>query len=237
MGIVVRSDALRLIVSFLFLCLGAYFSWEELFDELADGHPLDHYSMTMWAALLLVRAFAEALHRSKTLLEAGVSLGKTGRSRIFPRIRDVVVSIAKNRMLDAAIGFLLLVVGVAEMASSGRSFWHAGMALHGLITLVHGTQSLAIGISEFHSHHIVRGARTATRWSAAALILFGFLGSISHWFISWLSGDFSLAVQADLGPHHGMLALGLAALKSKMVPLFIQVNYLSHLEASPEAGR
>ena len=111
------------------------------------------------------------------------------------------------------------------------------MALHGLITLVHGTQSLAIGISEFHSHHIVRGARTATRWSAAALILFGFLGSISHWFISWLSGDFSLAVQADLGPHHGMLALGLAALNSKMVPLFIQVNYLSHLEASPEAGR
>ena len=107
-------------MSFLFLCLGAYFSWEELFDELADGHPLDHYSMTMWAALLLVRAFAEALHRSKTLLEAGVSLGKTGRSRIFPRIRDVVVSIAKNRMLDAAIGFLLLVVGVAEMASSGR---------------------------------------------------------------------------------------------------------------------
>ena len=227
---------MRLIVPFLFLSLGVYFSWEELFDEVADGHPLDHYSMTIWAALLIVRAFAEALHRSKALIEAGVSFGNRGGPQLLPRIRGAVVSVANSRLLEAAIGFLLLAVGIGEMTSSGRSFWHAGMALHGLITLVHGVQSLAIGVSELEGHHDMKRARTATRWSAAALILFGFAGSIAHWVTSWLSGDFSLAVQADLGPHHGMMAVGFAALKSKMVPLFMQVNNLSHLEGSPEAG-
>lgn len=231
MGIAV-GNAAKPVVPLLLLGMGAYFSWSELFGGMAEGHPLDHYSMTLWAALLLVRALAEALHRSQRFLIQGASLGARNTSRGLHSFRRFVIAVSRNRILDAAIGLLLLSVGIGELMVSSRSFWHAGMMFQGLIMLVHGIQSLSIGITELGSHGQTLLIRRATRWSAVTLILFGLLGSVSHWISSWWVGDFSFAVQASLGPHHGLFVTGLAALKSKMVPLFIQMNNLSDFDGS-----
>ena len=235
LGIAV-GNAAKPVVPLLLLGMGAYFSWSELFGGMAEGHPLDHYSMTLWAALLLVRALAEALHRSQRFLIQGASLGARNTFRGSHSFRRFVIALSRSRILDATIGLLLLSVGIGEMLVSSRSFWHAGMMLQGLIMLVHGIQSLSIGISELGSHGHTLLISKATRWSAATLILFGLLGSVSHWISAWWAGDFSFAVQTSLGPHHGLLVTGMVALKSKMVPLFIQMNNLSDGDHFSTAG-
>jgi hypothetical protein len=228
LAIEMRIDVVKLTLPLLFLALGIYFSMREAFDVLAEGHPSDHYALTLWAAVLVVRSLAEVLHSSEEMMKKGVAIWGTGHSDTLPAVRDRITAIANSRVLDVGVALSLLFAGVLELVSGSESFWHAGIAFQGLMMLLLGFQSVLIGASSFEIGPIRWLSKYGTIISAIALIFFGFLGSAMHLVTTWKAGHVSFEVAEGLGPHHGMLAIGWAALKGQVVPLVRQISHISH---------
>lgn len=227
LAIEMRIDIVKLTLPLLFLALGVYLSVSEAFDALTQGHPLDHYSLTLWAAVLVVRSLAEVLHNSQEIMKEGVAIWSTGHSETLPVAQARITAIANSKTLDTVVALSLFSAGVIELISGSQSFWHAGIAFQGLMMLLLGLQSVLIGASIFEIGPIKWLSTYGTSISAIALIFFGFLGSAVHLVTTWKVGHVSFEVAEGLGPHHGMLAIGWAALKEKVVPLVLQVGHIS----------
>lgn len=227
LAIEMRIDIVKLTLPLLFLALGVYLSVSEAFDALTQGHPLDHYSLTLWAAVLVVRSLAEVLHNSQEMMKEGVAIWSTGHSETLPVAQARITAIANSKTLDTVVALSLFSAGVIELISGSQSFWHAGIAFQGLMMLLLGLQSVLIGASSIEIGPIKWLSTYGTSISAIALIFFGFLGSAVHLVTTWKVGHVSFEVAEGLGPHHGMLAIGWAALKEKVVPLVLQVGHIS----------
>lgn len=222
-----RIDVVKITLPLLFLALGIYLSVSEAFDELTQGHPLDHYSLTLWAAVLVVRSLAEVLHNSEEIMKEGVAIWSTARSETLPVAQARITAIANSKTLDTVVALSLFSAGILELVCGSQSLWHAGIAFQGLIMLLLGLQSVLIGASIFEINPIKWLPTYGINISATALVFFGFLGSAVHLVTTWKAGHLSFEVAEGLGPHHGMLAIGWAALKEKIVPLVLQAENIS----------
>lgn len=222
-----RIDVVKITLPLLFLALGIYLSVSEAFDELTQGHPLDHYSLTLWAAVLVVRSLAEVLHNSEEIMKEGVAIWSTGHSETLPVAQARITAIANSKTLDTVVALSLFSAGILELVCGSQSLWHAGIAFQGLIMLLLGLQSVLIGASIFEINPIKWLSTYGINISATALIFFGFLGSAVHLVTTWKADHLSFEVAEGLGPHHGMLAIGWAALKEKIVPLVLQAGNIS----------
>ncbi len=227
LAIEMRIDVVKITLPLLFLALGIYLSVSEAFDELTQGHPLDHYSLTLWAAVLVVRSLAEVLHNSEEIMKEGVAIWSTGHSETLPVAQARITAIANSKTLDTVVALSLFSAGILELVCGSQSLWHAGIAFQGLIMLLLGLQSVLIGASIFEINPIKWLSTYGINISATALIFFGFLGSAVHLVTTWKAGHLSFEVAEGLGPHHGMLAIGWAALKEKIVPLVLQAGNIS----------